>query len=151
MQSVPALRQDSASNRTSGNSRKPRLSVHGRVYTVLYETFGLVRWWIARAGLRLYMLRLILRSFRGHIQILLSKDEPDVDLGLSFERDGHGNLVHCALTQARSDGIAKLEAKHPWVSFVDMQLFLEGFDLGVQWRDRTQDSDTGLPKSAGSS
>jgi hypothetical protein len=54
-----------------------------------------------------------------------------VDLGRAFgtESDADGFLLPCIETERRSLGIEMLQSKYPWVSSMDMQLFLLGFEV----------------------
>jgi hypothetical protein len=53
-----------------------------------------------------------------------------VDLGRAFETesDADGFLLPCIETDCRTQGIEMLQSKHPWVSSMNMQLFLLGFE-----------------------
>jgi hypothetical protein len=53
-----------------------------------------------------------------------------VDLGRAFgtESDADGFLLPCIETERRTLGIEMLQSKYPWVSSMDMQLFLLGFE-----------------------
>jgi hypothetical protein len=46
-------------------------------------------------------------------------------------------------TIARAEGIKKFQANYPWVDSVDIQMFLEGFDVGEEYCTTAQTSDHG--------
>jgi hypothetical protein len=73
-----------------------------------------------------------LRSFRGHIAVLRAKKRMSVDAGPAFESASNGLCVWDKQTLGRIQGIQRLEAKHPWASIVDREIFLMGFDTGVE-------------------
>jgi hypothetical protein len=71
-------------------------------------------------------------SFLGHIRLQSPKETPRVDFGSALMLGPDGLLVPRPSTCARIDSIGKLEAKYPWIDFVDRRIFLEGFDAGEQ-------------------
>jgi hypothetical protein len=75
-------------------------------------------------------IRAAVRSFRGHIGILLSTTR-GVRLGPAFQPQSQGHSPN-ERTYARAEGIKNLQATHPWVDNVDLQLFLMGFDAGEE-------------------
>jgi len=86
-----------------------------------------------------YALRLEGRSGLGHIQTLLSKKHWGVDLGSPFERLPDGRLIACVRTDARNQGMQKLESDYPWASTIDLEIFLKGFHAGEQYALGTLD------------
>jgi hypothetical protein len=74
--------------------------------------------------------RVAFRSFRGHIGILFST-KGGVPLG-PLVRLQAGCYLENERTHARAEGIKNLQATHPWVDNVDLQLFLMGFGAGEE-------------------
>src|ERR1700694_2181085 len=72
------------------------------------------------------------RSLRHRIETICKESVwyYGVDLGRAFgtESDANGFLFSCIGTERRSQGIEMLQSKYPWVSSMDMQLFLLGFE-----------------------
>jgi hypothetical protein len=89
-------------------------------------------------NLALYLCRLraSVRSFRAHIGIQLSTAR-GVQLGPAFQFQA-GQTLPNERTYARAEGIRKLQATHPWLDNVDLQLFLTGFDAGEEYNIRAQ-------------
>jgi hypothetical protein len=80
------------------------------------------RWCIART---------LYRSLRGHIREQLAiEGKPEVGLGSAYLEDTSGRLQPNMRTYVRILGIQSLNAKYPWASPVDLQIFLSGFDDG---------------------
>jgi hypothetical protein len=77
-----------------------------------------------------------------------------VPLGPTWKQSSTGHLERCTETQGRMMGMQSLFAKRPWASLVDLQLYLEGWDKGVEWARRSGGSgnpsscNTGTEKSA---
>lgn len=67
-----------------------------------------------------------------HAQALLARDAYIVDVGLSFERERgpDGHFVRRKRTQVRICGLDNLLKTHPWVSGMEEEIFLLGFDQG---------------------
>jgi hypothetical protein len=84
-----------------------------------------------------YALRLSLRTAFGCMKTLLSKKHWAVDFGPLLERLPCGCLVHDGRTDARSVGTQEIESRYPWASIVELQMFLEGFDVGERYALRT--------------
>jgi hypothetical protein len=72
------------------------------------------------------------RSFVCRIQMLCRESlwRDGVDLGrvVETEPDANGYLLPCIETERRSLSIEMLQSKCPWVSAMDMQFFLFGFE-----------------------
>jgi hypothetical protein len=94
------------------------------------------------------------RSFLGRLRIQLAKDRVFVSLGPSLEF--HRPLwVRNKRTLARKQGIENLLATRPWLTHLDFETFLMGFDAGAQWAFGTmgnkphpdQDSSCNAPDS----
>jgi hypothetical protein len=65
---------------------------------------------------------------------LLSKRHWGVDLGAPTVRLLDGRLLPNNRTAVRNCGIEELVSRYPWASnTADLQIFLEGFDLGEQF------------------
>jgi hypothetical protein len=77
-----------------------------------------------------------IRSCCGHICSQSSRGIAlDVGFGVSTDRpEGFREILR---TDARTRCIEKLLAIRPWVDFVDLQIFLEGFDAGDEFASRT--------------
>lgn len=88
-----------------------------------------------------------LRSLRGHIRTLAPTGRPSLDLGLSPLLYPDGSTREAPYTVALAEGIAALEAAHPWLDTVDIHLFLTGFDLAAKFCGRTQDTEERSPIS----
>jgi len=77
-------------------------------------------------------LRIVLqetRSFFGRISVRMQENY-HVVLGSGYESSASQHLLPCRRTQARSACIPKLVAMRPWATMVDLELFLEGWDMG---------------------
>lgn len=84
------------------------------------------------------------RSLCGRIGRLLSKSDAVV-LGPEYVLLLDRSSVRNIRTAARKHGIEELARRNPWASTVDLQIFLEGFDLGEQYaRDSLDIVDTTL-------
>lgn len=107
-----------------------RTSVERRVQHYLQHRWRRLRqFWCA--------LKIAHRSFRGHIHLLLSRAWWGVDLGPQLQRSPDGHLHENKRTAFRSDCIAQLVAAHPWANSIDLDMFLQGFDLGEAWGAHT--------------
>ena len=80
-----------------------------------------------------YALRIAFRSFRGHIQELLSKKRWAVDLGPFYQLLPDGSCRENSRTHSRRLGTAHIKQSHPWANTVDLDLFLRGFDWGERY------------------
>ena len=56
-----------------------------------------------------------------------------VAVGPGWERNTTERLVPCTRTQARSACIRELASKRPWATLVDLEILLEGWDMGEAW------------------
>jgi len=96
---------------------------------------------LIRVGLRSvqrwHTLLSVVRSFRGHIEIIHATEHQSVSLGLALERDPAGHLQPCNRTVGRSDGAQLLTSKYPRADLADLQVFLLGFDEGARWAQST--------------
>jgi hypothetical protein len=72
-----------------------------------------------------------LRSFLGRIEMICDTRtyRGGFDFGPAFERLCDGHLVPCKETQTRILDTRKLREKWPWVSVIDVQVFLAGWDM----------------------
>src|ERR1700731_675866 len=80
-----------------------------------------------------YALRWEGRSLFGRIQTLLSRKQWDVTAGPDTVCLLDGRVLKNKRTAARKHGIEELVSRYPWASTVDLQMFLDGFDLGEQY------------------
>lgn len=90
----------------------------------------------------LHALRLAIRSFRGHMSVLLARKHWTVELGRGVQRLPNGCLTPNERTIYRSQCIQELATRYPWASMVERTLFLEGFDKGELFARRTDTGDT---------
>jgi hypothetical protein len=77
-------------------------------------------------------LRIVLqetRSLFGRISVRMQENY-HVVLGSGYESSASQHLLPCRRTQTRSACIPKLVAMRPWATMVDLELFLEGWDMG---------------------
>jgi hypothetical protein len=113
------------------NDQPHRLAaaLHRLYALLLHRVPGPIRFW--------YALRLASGSFFGCTRILLSKKHWAVDFGPLLERLPCGCLVPDERTDARSAGTQEIESRYPWANIVELQMFLEGFDMGEQFARRT--------------
>jgi hypothetical protein len=88
-------------------------------------------------ALYLYIFSALVRNFHAHIVALSSKERRSISLGLVHERIPTAGVLPCERIEAQKDGIDKLLAKYPWATALEGKLFLEGFDTGVEWRERS--------------
>lgn len=79
----------------------------------------------------------VLHSLLAHIRIEFSTRS--VDLGPAFSLQGESWLPNTR-TNARAEGIRRLQATRPRVDVADIQIFLEGFDMGEQYASGREDS-----------
>ena len=108
-------------------------------------------WQRLRGLLRfVYALRSEGHSFVGHMQTLLGKKHWGVDLGPLLERSNCGQLQRNGRTDARSYGTQALVSRYPWASSIDLQVFLDGFDMGERYALGTLDIPEQEPFSIGS-
>lgn len=123
-------------NPTDSHPSNPREALRG---VPLYRQAS--GWRLVRSLLRLMALRLwniwciwsgAARSFVWHIRIQSPTETPHVDLGPQFEQNPDGSFLYRLDTHARAEGIKSLSAKYPWVDMVHRQIYLMGFDAGVQ-------------------
>ena len=98
----------------------------GAASTVLLRLLGLALWG------KLYTLLSSLRCLYGHIRTQLAKDRVSVSLGPALERQSESYRPN-RRTGARRQGIENLQAIHPWVDLISLEIFLMGFDVGEQW------------------
>ena len=91
-----------------------------------------------------YSLTQELRSFLGHIETMCEMRlyRRGADLGPAFERLPNGSLVPCRETQSRISSTKMLDARFPWSSAVDLQIFLLGWDTASETLQRNFYSDT---------
>ena len=68
-------------------------------------------------------------SLFGRISVRMRQD-CHVLLGSAYENLATEHLVPCRRAQARSACISKLAAKRPWATMVDLEILLEGWDMG---------------------
>jgi hypothetical protein len=54
-------------------------------------------------------------------------------VGPGWERNATQHLVPCTRTQARSACISEMASKRPWATVVDLEILLEGWDMGEKW------------------
>ena len=108
-------------------------------------------WRLIKCLLRRMVLRLsniwciwsgAVHSFVGRIRLQSPRETLRVDFGLALTLDHDGLLVDQPSTRARIDSIRKLQAKYPWIDFVDRQIFLEGFDAVEQLGHSSRDTET---------
>ena len=92
------------------------------------------------------------QEFRSFLQrsrtVLSSKSKLGIDMGPEWERDTYGTLRRCIRTRVRIQDTEKAFANRPWATILDRQLFLEGWDAGVQFGLRSRDSCTEQPSSS---
>lgn len=84
-------------------------------------------------------LRQEVRSFLGRTRTLLGRKRWLVLLGPALERGSTGHLRSNRDTDARSQSIQQLIARHPWASTIDVEIFLWGFDMGEESARHTVD------------
>lgn len=63
-----------------------------------------------------------------------------VDLGLWGETDATGDPLPCKSTFGHIQGIELLLSERPWASPEDERVFLKGWDAGVEWVRRDNDT-----------
>lgn len=78
-------------------------------------------------------LRVSVRTFRGHIQELLSRKRWAVDLGPVYLPNLDGHLLVNSRVQSRNAGIETLIQSRSWANTIDIEIFLQGFDWGEQY------------------
>jgi len=80
-----------------------------------------------------YAIRSEIGSLVGRIRVLCTKKHWGVDLGPLWETLPDGRLIRNERTDSRSRGTQDLVSVYPWASSIDLQFFLEGFDVGEQF------------------
>jgi hypothetical protein len=86
---------------------------------------------------RLYRLGLELRSLAHRIRPLCKRGGAFLpDAGPVWDSDGHGFLVPNKRTQARIEYIQTQQKCQPWLSPLDWDLLMRGWDAGDKWADR---------------
>src|SRR5947209_19625825 len=98
-----------------------------------------VRGWLYRRELAYGILRESY-SLIHRIRIVFQRNPYGVfgvPLGPTWKQSSTGHLERCTETHGRMMGMQSLFAKRPWASLVDLQLYLEGWDKGVEWARRS--------------
>ena len=80
-----------------------------------------------------YALRWEGRSLVGRIQTLLSRKQWGVTTGPDTVCLLDGRVLKNRRTAVRKRGIEELVSRYPWASTIDLQMFLDGFDLGERY------------------
>lgn len=123
----PAPSQQEPTVTTDREKREcERLSLRDAFVGVVFRLLGQRLWD------RLYTLFSESRSFLGRLRTQFAKDQVGVSLGPSLEQ-GHQGWTRNQRTLARSRGIEKLQATRSWLTPLDFETFLVGFDAGEQW------------------
>jgi hypothetical protein len=75
------------------------------------------------------------RSFLGHIQTSRKKQiaRYGVDLGQVWKMDSSGQFVLCMERQNRIHDMRLMYASRPWASLVDLDLWMEGWNMGAAY------------------
>jgi len=102
------------------------------------------RYWSARMRLRhlrkriqgkLYSWRYVACSLVGYTRNLLARKTLQLDFGPAMRSLPDGSYLADEKTIARSQGIQNLRATYSgWVGVVEAEIFLMGFEAGVQWQ-----------------
>ena len=92
----------------------------------------------------LYGSLLELRNFAHRIQSLRKQgDIRPAEIGLVYQQSPlPGYLVRNTRSQGRSRGIQKLLSHSPWLTTEDCRLFLAGWDMAEEWRERLDTEDS---------
>ena len=83
---------------------------------------------------KLYKLKYVVNSLYCHMQTLRTRKNLLLDFGPAFSYQLDGRLVTDEKTTARIQSIQNLQATYRgWVGVVEAEIFLMGFDAGVEW------------------
>ena len=87
---------------------------------------------------KLYKWIYIARSLCGHMRNLLARKTLHLDFGPVMRSLPNGSLVPNEKTIAHNRGIQNLRATYSgWVGVLEAEIFLMGFEAGVEWQCRT--------------
>jgi len=137
---------------TDTDTASPRLALE--VARLTHALGILVHYWRARMRLhrstkriraKLYRWKYIARSLSGHMGNLLARKTLRLDLGPAMRPLPDGSLVPNEKTIARSENIQNLRATYSgWVGILEAEMFLMGFEAGVEWLrgEGLRDTDT---------
>jgi hypothetical protein len=107
-------------------SKRPDGASAPRVRRSLRYLWSRFRW-------LLYVLRISLRSLRGHIVELMPRRNSLVDLGPWYHRETDGSLLRDTRTEYRNAGTESVSLSHPWASTLEWEIFLDGFVWGERF------------------